>query len=332
MKQYNEAAVFGKSFRRNKTNPYRDVPIGTLMQIGKRYGINEGGEDRLDDWTRIINDYYLLEHPYLSLPMSELKVVAQKRNIHPGDHECKPDLVDALEKADNELVFDLMGLSAELRAIIYRFAFLQKHKFRKDKSSVNLYRLPSTDDYFRRSADSLERPYSAYGTGNGALIEHPITRVSRQVRQESLPIFYQTRRFPILHLLYHSRPWRSLPLFEKTDLSRPWLCENGLSREKLAWIGSFLITLRIGPGDYTIAWNIDIDFCKKTSNYEIKWYTNDGEPEELLLPDTATVAHYVTMIRKQVDVISKSPGIGNFGREEVIELFNVVKDEGTRFL
>lgn len=201
--------------------------------------------------------------------MQELISTAKKRNVVIRRGVYKADLVDLLEKADNELIFPFMELPTELRLKVYYFAFLQKYALRKDKESTLLYGHLELRDTFSKEVCYFYSNPSAYGNGSGPLIEHPLTRVSRFVRQESLPLFYETRRFPILKLDYGFRRFFSRLLRAAIDLSKDFLHENGPSDDKIACIRSFSFVITcVANSGVLIYWNVDISFWQE--NLEVQ--------------------------------------------------------------
>lgn len=90
----------------------------------------------------------------------ELRDLCQKRNIPSTSTTTKPQLISALEKADEDRTFlRFMDLPPELRTRIYDFYFEPLHRVRWD---VAPYTIPPP----------------------------PITIVSKQLRLESHPLFY----------------------------------------------------------------------------------------------------------------------------------------------
>lgn len=91
---------------------------------------------------------------------AELRDLCQKRNIPSTSTTTKPQLISALEKADEDRTFlRFMDLPPELRTRIYDFYFEPLHRVRWD---VAPYTIPPP----------------------------PITIVSKQLRLESHPLFY----------------------------------------------------------------------------------------------------------------------------------------------
>ena len=112
---------------------------------------------------------------YEGLPLRELKLFAAQRALSPiVDRRITVNVLKAqLEKADDEATFDrFSSLPPELRQIIYTLYF------------------KSLDAGRRRSSTDRDQP--------------PITTVSRDVRRESLPLFYQCCDVQIRAPLYES--------------------------------------------------------------------------------------------------------------------------------
>lgn len=121
---------------------------------------------------------YARSHPYSDWGATTLKVFAQQRNItwnRIRPRASKEYMVELLQKTDHHSSFPLLALPVELREKVYRYAFRQK-------APIQRYR-------------TREGTYHKHGEGSYA--EHNLTRTSRAVRAEALPVFYAERRFSI---------------------------------------------------------------------------------------------------------------------------------------
>lgn len=208
------------------------------------------------------------------------------------DVSGKPQIADKLEKHDKENIkFErFMELPTELRLMIYRYAFLQNHLFRRNTA---LYLEPRSG----RCLNAEPGNGSAYGTGEGPLYEHPITRTCTEVRLESLPLFYQYRRFPLekVKLIEGTmdgtpNETKKISLLRALSLNSP--CNRPFNRR---------LRLRF----------LHIDFVKGRA-YVIK------NKVDMLLKNRRG-ERFGDELRKQL-VLMIEKGLGNFGDEDFAEL------------
>lgn len=120
------------------------------------------------------------------------KFAADRQIVGRKQARRKVALVKLLEAADRNWSFpQFMSLPPEIRRFIFEAAFLQIGPVRRDpKYHKRLVAGPYLNPPL---PDSGSR--TAFGDGNGPFAEHALTRVSRSIRIESLPVFYATRRF-----------------------------------------------------------------------------------------------------------------------------------------
>lgn len=299
-----------------------------LRSIGERYGITDLDTFKhfKNELSRVVDRCYHLEHPYLALPAKSLHELARSHALKPAKAARKTDLVALLEQADNALTFPFMDLPPELRTRVYRFLFLQVHALRKDNGSISFCVYPTSGDCLRRL--DLSGECGAYGTGNGPLKEHPIMSVSIQLRQESLPFFYQIRRFPLMKLEYtiNHNP-RTIQLLKKKDLTQPWLSSNKsrFSLEKLANMRTFSVVVVVDL-EYC---NLHIDLCSKTSTYTLSWWStlhvkNRGQRPAILEGDR-TMRKFELALEEQLQDICTRPGVGHLVHEDLIKLLKALE-------
>jgi len=115
------------------------------------------------------------KHRYVKWKVKDLRSFAEMRSL-PVRNGSKMDLEKVMEENDAQYPFRFMDPPPELRIRVYSFAVLGS----KYCSTEIGYWLELSGTH-----------------GHGPLAEHPVTRVLRQARMESLPIFYKFRRFPL---------------------------------------------------------------------------------------------------------------------------------------
>ncbi|KAF1353936.1 hypothetical protein BDV97DRAFT_127495 [Delphinella strobiligena] len=324
---YDEIEVFGKDFRRPRGNPYRNLTNDKLRLIGERYGITDLDQFKYSDvdLSNVVDRCYHLEHPYLAISVKSLHKLARLRGLKPPKSARKADLVALLEQADDALTFPFMDLPPELRTRVYRFLFLQVHAFRQDADSTYLYVYPTYGECYHRIDYSGE--CGAYGTGDGPLMEHPITNVSRQLRQESLPFFYQIRRFPLMELEYdRGLAPGTIELSERKDFTQPWLSstESRLSLDKLANMRAFYVVVVVDLEHY----NLHIDFCRKPSTYTLSWWSTlhmKKRDKPAILEGDDTMREFEIALEEQLQEICTRPGVGHLVHEDLTKLLKALE-------
>lgn len=85
--------------------------------------------------------------------------------------------------------------------------------------------------------DEAEILYGTYRNDYVPPVEPPVTRASRQLRDEALPIFYETWRFPLSCTSYDPTNF----YFKKRWFDR-------LPGHKLAWVQTFMVHIPCGSG------------------------------------------------------------------------------------
>jgi hypothetical protein len=191
---------------------------------------------------------------YEGLPLRELKLYATQRGLPTTSGQRLPitELKAQLERADDDATFRLMDLPPELRNIIFLH-------------------------YFR----SFLAPYSRYSHLTAIKSQPPITRVSRALRQESLPLFYSCWEFeadvPEAHVRHNPSyiPYRTQRLLQLT------------TAEQFGWIRNIKVNLNIRNINVGLA----IDICSKRTPIKISYWPVENlarwlalEPEPLPLP------------------------------------------------
>ncbi|KAK3615834.1 hypothetical protein LTR56_026344 [Elasticomyces elasticus] len=162
----------------------------------------------------------------------------------------------------------LFELPAELRVVIFTFALTS------DKTVVTYH----LDDYQR---DSLEEA-----------IQPPLTAVSRQVRCETLPIWYGCNRF-----VFHTQT-------PKVDETRQWLSANAIRLAMLKqvsfWVRRFANVPGVPPAYGALGINLDRDaegLWKVSDAYD--WVTVMRRPRDLNIEAKGIIDHAKRAIDKQ---------------------------------
>lgn len=119
---------------------------------------------------------------------AELSQFALQRGVLDSASSDREQLLALLNQADDDFRFDLLGLPAELRNNVYRLA-IQDHEPLRCQTHRCKINPP------------------------------PLTQVSKIVRSESLRIFYQACRLPILKPLYVDDEKPSMPMLWVHDCS-----------------------------------------------------------------------------------------------------------------
>lgn len=127
--------------------------------------------------------HYAKRRFYERCSTTELSQFALHRGLDSASSN-REQLIALLNQADNEFRFNLSGLPAELRNNVYRLAIQQ-----------------------------LENQTRACSRSP------PLTRVSKIVRSETLPIFYQACRWPILRpeYVFDDKPSVTMPWVRKSS-------------------------------------------------------------------------------------------------------------------
>jgi hypothetical protein len=115
----------------------------------------------------------------------------------------------------------------------------------------------------------MERVWSNKIHGHGPSIEPAMTRVSRDVRMESLPVFYTTRRFSLCYryTAYH-------------HLNSSWV--HNIQARQWADIQSFHLNVKLfrsagcDCAEGCSGGFIHIDFSKKHNSYDLTFITKCG--------------------------------------------------------
>lgn len=190
---------------------------------------------------------YANKHVWLDYSLPELKAIFQKRKLSSFRCRNKANAVKHLAASDAQQVFPLMSLPPEIRTRIYRFAFVHKNPIR-------------LKEFYGPGNKTRRDTY--YDPGHGPYAEPALTRTSRLVREESLPIFYSLRTFP---LNFNSA---GLPqIIDRYIICPRWL---NMRFTKFQYIRSFQIT----HGSRTCI----IDLKLQSSTYTITTETTTRAP------------------------------------------------------
>lgn len=345
---YNETALYGKDFRRHTRNPYSTWTLQDLLNLAQTHYTTitdlphfTTAQDRLR-LADVVNTAYLLAHPYLSLTVPKLRALAHTRDIYIPHNKRKPDLVDQLEAYDAQLTFPFfMDLPPEVRSIIYTFAFLQVHPLRWDTRSRMLFATGVSGPCrrVRAASDACATPeqLSAYGVGNGFLAEHPLLRVSKGVRAQSLRLFCRTRLFPLVRMRFRRLRWLTGPpgglativegeaQFQKLETFK-WLegeAGERLGTEKVAMLRQFVVPIRVDDAFD----NLVIEFVYARTGklrYRLSWWSTLFQMETD--PAGLGLGGRVEVLDRLKSLLEKLCEGGKVGREELLEVVRAMED------
>ena len=273
--------------------------------------------------------------PHGQWAVPELRQFLEARNIDARLSSKRSILVKALVKADDKRRFPVLRMPAELRNKIYRFAILQSHRARRERHGMPTY----------------------YDETSHASRPHPLLSVSRQIRNEALPVFFTTRRFLLTSVGNHARRfiqnsirWTSSRSVHTTGKEYPeWI--DTMSGEQLATMSSFALEINLkSPSarrQLGIYCRLLVDFRPQDANYSTRlvvsrktmpWNNkllshepryrtlnafDTQERKWMNLEPAVTLARYKTLLKAVETVlhdICKAPGFGHFGREELKRL------------
>jgi hypothetical protein len=187
----------------------------------------------------------LLSHE--GLPLRELKLYATQRALPTtlGRKNTITELKTQLEQADDDVTFCLLDLPPELRKIIFSYYF----------------------NYFHA-------PISEHSHFPTLKCQPPITRVSRAIRQVSVPLFYGCWGFVVDIPAAHLRHNPSYLTYGTQRLL------NVTTTEQFGWIRNIRVNLRMAKIDVKLS----IDICNKRTPVEVScfihahWPTLEAEP------------------------------------------------------
>jgi len=178
-----------------------------------------------DEMLRLLRLDYNEKHPYRRFDVAFLKSLVDQRGLKVDIHR-KYYLARALEIAAEECPFQFNRLPPELRQMVYELAFA-------DNTVAERY-----------CADRHAHVCTA-----GPPAEHALTRTCRQIRLESLPLFYHARRFTMGQITLKKEKRGSLTIRE--GALPAWL--SSIARSKLCMIRALSIHV------HTIDIDIDVD-------------------------------------------------------------------------
>lgn len=153
------------------------LSLSRVRDIYEKHGIDDNAddlqmhnseEDEKDSLAQSLAQYYEREHPYTSYIVPVLRQFVKQRDIVLPRSAGRFDLIQALETADKK-DFPFMKLPPEIREFVYRYAFLQTHKFRSQSTKWH----EVFDEQPRHHQGSR-----CYGDGRGRYEEPALTRVS----------------------------------------------------------------------------------------------------------------------------------------------------------
>lgn len=303
---YKEADLFPANNRTgsSSTNPYRQLTRIQLQHLGLYYGISNlmrvKTKYAYQELADKIQMCYIYKHPYMDWSHEDLIGLVRARNLLPQTlppsrsnrflakiaayrHKraattSKSALVAVLEDADAAMTFNLMGLPLELRRIIYRFAFLQVHATRLD-TTIN----DAGTSTFSLTLREPPTPISAYNTGEGRLLEPAFLRLNHEIRDEALPIFYATRRFPITCIVgitdgpfLYGRPVEGKPLPAIYDLQHRRKYKHVMATDKLRYIRHFSAHVIYHQSE------VSVDFDPRLLTFTMREVDDEAVPSKLV--------------------------------------------------
>lgn len=157
-----------------------------------------------------------------------------------------------------DVIFPLLDLPFEIRVLIYEWAVLQPQTKKSGPSYEESKKLKDIRGY-----------------GHGPYAECALTRVSKTVRAESLPIFYKLRRFPLTEgggVLTAPTP------FPRIRLATPHVWMDKVDPAKIKLMKSFAVELFIPhhrDSEETVRCILSIDL--KGTSYDFWLGTSWGD-------------------------------------------------------
>ena len=153
--------------------------------------------------------------------------------------------------------FPFLDLPSEIRIHVYEWAVLMPQRNKIGPS-------------YEESKQLKDIP----GYGHGPYAEPAITRVTKSIRAESIPVFYRLRRFPLLTSPVHTTRTRRIQ--GRIPKPHPWI--NNVDTTSIRLMKSFALELLIPhhrDSDETVRCILSVDF--KSSSYDIWLGTSWGD-------------------------------------------------------
>ncbi|KAJ9619591.1 hypothetical protein H2203_008371 [Taxawa tesnikishii (nom. ined.)] len=226
----------------------------------------------------------LLDYKKYAIP--ELRKFAKGRNINVRGISKKSEIINRLEDDDGNKSFpQFQKLPLELRLMVYEYSM---SRLTDDKHTISDY------------------------------IQPAVTRVSRMIRNESLPVFYAINRFA---LFVESSRTNWYNLCSKIDMvTRAFLAVT--NEQNLRHIRHLALVRIVKPrhrAAFQEGW-IDVDLSSKrcascpvttSASYHLSYAEKNGQ-----------VSVHADVL-STLENLARTPGVGNFGRNEMEAIANV---------
>lgn len=290
--------------RKDKLDKYS---LSFIQDICKKHGVSlthvqhQDIRDEKHECVQLLVRNYNQKHPYTSYRASELKDFIKRRGIGGFSGTRKVELINLLETMDLRRRIPLMKLPPEIRALVYHYAFLQT---RDSRAHV-----------VQKSGEAqLQNRSRFYGDGSDADFEHAVTRTSRQIRNESLPVFYATHRFHLGAASFERLRWMDYISADKLrDIRKLKVCFHNIAiLVDLRMHANVVHSMTMQRETPTTMVHTPID----KATFRI------SDPVPTLMPKD--MDKLLDKLKKGLEIVVGDPGMEKFGRKEFRLLHQLV--------